>query len=423
MQGIDVLKNIIDNPIPFAHSIGYNKLNERLHKDWIRRIYFLKENGTLQAHRGSYKTTCLIISIVLWVISRPYDNLIFLRKSQEDVKEVLTAVSKALQSEIVMSLMKDIYGSYPQMIVDNKTELEVSTYKGVMGRQVLGLGLGSSITGKHGSVLTDDIVTLKDRLSSAERERTKSQYMELINVASEENHKIFNTGTPWHKDDAFTLMPKPEIYTVYETGILSPDRIKERKDGMSGSLFAANYELKHIADGDILFPEPEYGKFPTGIKTFAHIDAAYGGSDGTALTVIGEANGKLHTVGWLMPGHVEDYYQSITSKLERYQVVQLSCETNADKGYLQKELRKITTTPVYSYHEKMNKYYKISTYGKGAWNRTVIDMENSDIAYIAQIMDYNENAQHDDAPDSYSSLIRWKFSQKATVKSSVGRLF
>ena len=414
-MSIDTLKKIIDNPVPFAHILGYTKLNETLHKDWIKRIFYLKENGTLQAHRGSYKTTCLIIALTLWVIAKPFDNVILLRKSQEDVKDVLHAVSKCLKSEAVQTLIKEIYGSYPVFTADNSTEIELNTYKGTMGRQILGLGLNSSITGKHGSVITDDIVTLKDRLSGAARNQTKSQFMELINIASEENHKIFNTGTPWHKDDAFSLMPTPERFTVYDTGILSPERIQERRDNMSGSLFAANYELKHIDDGDILFKEPEYGAFPIGIKCFAHIDASYGGEDGTALTIIGEKDDKLYTIGWLMQGHVDKYYNEIVSRLERYQVQKLACENNADKGYLKKELESLTKTGINGYHEGTNKYYKISTFGKGAWNRAVVDIEAGDMEYVSQIMDYNENAKHDDAPDSFSSLVRWQFTRKKVI--------
>ncbi|MCK4816585.1 hypothetical protein KA005_12520, partial [bacterium] len=265
------------------------------------------------------------------------------------------------------------------------------------------------ITGKHGSVFTDDIITVKDRVSTPARDETKSQYNELINIASEENHNIFNTGTPWHKDDAFSIMPKPQIHTVYQTGILSSEVIAERKAAMPGSLFAANYELKHIADGDILFPEPKYGDFPVGSRALAHIDAAYGGEDRTALTIIAEVDGKLYTMGWMMEGHIENHYNQIVSKMERFQCHSYDCENNADKGFLRKDLSRLTSISGTGYHEEMNKYYKISTYGKARWKDVIFDLENGDPKYIAEIMDYNENAGHDDAPDSLSSLIKRRF--------------
>jgi hypothetical protein len=178
-MGIELLKKIIDNPIPFAHSLGLTKLNEELHKDWIKSMFFMDSNQTLQAHRGAYKSTCLRVAIDLRIIAKPHQNTILQRKSDGDVKDLINAVSKDLKSDIAMNLLKDIYGVFPKFTADNNSEIELDIYRGAMGRQLLGLGIGSSITGKHGHVFTDDIITLKDRLSGAERERTKSQYQEL----------------------------------------------------------------------------------------------------------------------------------------------------------------------------------------------------------------------------------------------------
>ena len=53
----------------------------------------------------------------------------------------------------------------------------------------------------------------------------------------------------------------------------------------------------------------------------------------------------------------------------------------------------------------MNKYINISTYLKSNWSR-IIFIKDTDKDYINQILDYTENATHDDAPDSLASLIR-----------------
>jgi hypothetical protein len=53
----------------------------------------------------------------------------------------------------------------------------------------------------------------------------------------------------------------------------------------------------------------------------------------------------------------------------------------------------------------MNKFLKISSYLKGAWN-DVIFVQGTDEDYLQMILDYNENAEHDDAPDSLASIIR-----------------
>ena len=204
-------------------------------------------------------------------------------------------------------------------------------------------------------------------------------------------------------------MPKHDIITVYDSGILSPEEIEKRKSKMTPSLFAANYELKHVADGDVLFCEPKFGAFPIGSKALAHIDAAYGGEDRKALSIISEISGKLHLIGWMMDGHVDTHYPEITSKMERYQCQGYDCENNADKGFLKKDLSKLTVISGTGYHEEMNKYYKISTYGKTRWNDVIFDMDNGDPEYLAEIMDYNENSEHDDAPDSFASLVKRRY--------------
>lgn len=414
-MSLDLFKSIIENPLPFAQRLGLNKLTLPIHREWIRRAFFLGNtpdntgDETTQAHRNSYKSTCVRVGLDLRIIGKPFENTILLRKTDKDVKDIITAVSKDLQSDISMSLLKDMYGEYPKLVSNSYSEIELSTYCGVMGKQLLGMGLGASITGKHGSVITDDIITLKDRVSAAEREATKSAYYELLNIAADDGQHIQNWGTPWQKDDAFKVMPRAKKHTVYETGILSKESIETLKNSMPASLFAANYELKHIADGDILFPEPQYGAFPIGARALAHIDAAYGGEDRTALTIIAEVDGKLHTIGWMMEGHIENHYNQIVSKLERFQCHSYDCENNADKGFLRKDLSRLTSIAGTGYHESMNKYFKISTYGKARWKDVIYDLEGSSPEYIGEIMDYNENAGDDDAPDSFASLVKRRY--------------
>ena len=60
----------------------------------------------------------------------------------------------------------------------------------------------------------------------------------------------------------------------------------------------------------------------------------------------------------------------------------------------------------------MNKHLKITTYLKNVW-QNVIFVRGTDAEYINQVCDYNENAEHDDAPDSAASAIRrvWQKSE------------
>ena len=56
---------------------------------------------------------------------------------------------------------------------------------------------------------------------------------------------------------------------------------------MSPALFAANYELRHLPAEDALFPaRPDRAADAAPLADgIAHLDASYGGGDGTALTL------------------------------------------------------------------------------------------------------------------------------------------
>ena len=58
-----------------------------------------------------------------------------------------------------------------------------------------------------------------------------------------------------------------------------------------------------------------------------------------------------------------------------------------------------------SYHEGSNKFLKIARYLKKWWPNIVF-LEGTDREYIDQILDYTENAEHDDAPDSAACVCR-----------------
>ena len=180
--------------------------------------------------------------------------------------------------------MRELYGI--DLVVDSTSnKINTNLPNDPRGTsQLVGRGVGGAITGQHYDLIfTDDIVNVSDRVSRAERDRTKLFYQELQNIKNQ-GGCIKNTGTPWHKDDAFELMPKPKRYDCYSTGIMSKEEIKDKKRRMTASLFAANYELKHIADDDVMFTEPVTNADISYIYNgISHVDAAYYGEDYTAL--------------------------------------------------------------------------------------------------------------------------------------------
>ena len=412
---IDLLTN---NPVVIGRAVGFKDLTD-LHNEWLKDWLYGYGDSTTQAHRGSYKTSDLSVFLALCLLVYRNKNVIFLRKTDSDVAEVIRTVGRVARSGAFQKIGRTLYGITPMVLKETASEIHTNLYNGISGAsQILGIGLGGSLTGKHADiVVTDDIVNIKDRVSRAERERTKLMYMELQNIKNRDG-RIINTGTPWHKDDAFSLMPNIKKYTCYDTGLMTPDEIKHLRSSMSASLFSANYELKHIADENALFTDAQFTSDVDAIYNgIAHIDASYGGEDATAFTVIHEQGGYFYVYGKKYTKHVDDCLDDILALKTKYRAGTTWCERNADKGYLDKTLKArgdISST----YHERMNKHIKISTYLKENWAK-VFFLDATDPEYIAEILDYNEHAQHDDCPDSLASAIRQLGKKPMTLNRSI----
>lgn len=408
-QKSDVLRLIRRYPYKIAVAVGFNDFKRFPHNTWMRSILFSRKAVlTLQAHRGSYKTTALSVCIALMMVLYPQKTILLVRKTEDDIMTFVAQVRNILQSDSFRWLAEVLYDTEIEFRKQTSFALDTNLSTSISGTyQFDTLSLTGSLTGKHADiVITDDIVTLKDRVSRAEREQTKRQYMELQNVVNR-GGRIINTGTPWHKEDAFQLMGEIDRYSIYETGMIDHEQEKRLRQSMSPSLFAANYELKHIADEEAMFDAPKFyeGDRADIYDGTSHIDAAYGGSDYTAFTIAKRIDEeKILVFGKLWAKHVDDCLGEIEAFHKALRAGTVYTEKNADKGYLLKELMR-RGIPAGNYSEKMNKFIKISTHLRSNWER-VYFLRDTDPEYIQQILDYTENAEHDDAPDSLACIMR-----------------
>ena len=400
---------LITKPASFGRLVGFTKLTD-LHNAWILDMLKGEGDRTLQAHRASYKTTCVSIALALIIILLPNKRTLFLRKTDSDIKEIIKQVQKILKDPHTQYFVQCIYGVNLKLTVESATEINTNLTTDIRGTsQLVGMGCGSSITGKHfDRIFTDDIVNVNDRVSKAERDRTKLVYQELQNIKNRDG-RIFNTGTPWCKDDCFTIMPEAEKFDCYSTGLISDEQLEVIKKSMTRSLFAANYELRHIAAEDVIFQNPQTGADPSEVEQGdCHIDAAYGGEDFSAFTIVKKQGNIFYVYGRLWQKNIDDCLDEIQRLRAQFNAGKIYCEDNGDKGYLAKELRNRGERAII-YHENMHKFIKITTYLKAEWENVKF-VAGTDKAFIDQICDYNENADHDDAADSLASQIRrlWK---------------
>lgn len=413
-----ILDLLWDNPIEIGKWVGFKDLTD-LHNEWLRGFLYSTEDQTVQGHRGSYKTTTLSLFFALHIIIAPNETVLFFRKTGGDVSEVIRQTSNILKSGCVQEIVRIIYNKDLIFIKDSASEIHTNLVTNIKGSsQLVGLGIGTSITGKHSDIVaTDDIVNVNDRISKAERERTKLAYQELQNIKNR-NGRFINTGTPWHKEDAFTLMPEPRKYDCYSTGLMTEEQIEKVKANMLPSLFSANYELKHVAAEDVIFSERPIGASIEFIKNaICHIDSAFYGEDYTAFTAMNFVDGNFYIYGKCWRKNVQDCYNAMYADYQRLSLGKCWNEKNADKGMVARDLKKIGFRMV-TYNESMNKHIKIVTYLKAIWSR-VIFVEGTDAEYIAMILDYTEDAEHDDAPDSAACLAR-RLYKKAGIHIDIG---
>lgn len=399
-------------PAAIGRMIGFKDLTDELHGKWMQNIIYGDADYTLQAHRLSYKSSCLSVALAMWCVLNHGKNALFMRKTDTDVIESIAQAQKVMENEAFRHMAEILMDSPVYLTTGNASNMTVSTYDSPRGaEQLVGCGCGGSLTGKHANLIVcDDVVNLQDRISKAEREKTKAIVRELRNIVTRDGRIVF-IGTPWHKEDAFSLVATPERYDCYSTGLISEEKLKNLREAMTASLFAANYELRHIASDDVIFTSTQTGADPAlAEQGICHIDASYGGEDGTAFTICRKSGGKYYIYGRLWQKHVDDCLPEIIRLRKAFNAGIIYCERNADKGYLAKTLRE-RGERADTYHEKTNKFVKITSYLKSEW-KNVVFVAGTDAEYINQICDYTENAEHDDAPDSAASIVRKLWNKK-----------
>lgn len=408
---LDVIQN---ESHKIGHLVGFKKLTP-LHHSWIYKMLKTKAIYVLKAHRGSFKSTAMTLFFALSMVLRPDKTIIFVRKTDDDVKEIVEKVKKILVTPIMVHLAYIFHGINLELTKSTAFEVNTNLKKDLGGgSQLMAMGLKGSLTGKHADIIVvDDIVNLKDRESKKERDITKNVWYELNSNIKNPNGCVIAIGTTWHPDDAFSVMPQAEVHTCYETGLLTDEQIQVIKENMPPALFSANYELRFVASEDCLFFTPEYVEDETLIENgLCHVDAGYGGGDYTAFSVLKKISDKEEYIayGKMWRRHVNDCIPEIESLIKKYKLGTLYMENNGDKGYLQREF-KFRGVRCMAYHERMNKYTKITTYLYKMW-KNIKWLKSTDEQYMAQILDYTENAEHDDALE-IANLCRLYTSNKA----------
>jgi hypothetical protein len=417
-----IVRLVAEQPHIIGHIIGKTKLLP-IHSEWIRYIWDTNERRALQAFRGGYKTTSICtVGAIRWLFFHPNDRIAIIRKHVGHSSDVVNMIAQAMEYPEVQEIFKYRFGEYPKAKIMRNGALQYTFKKtSTPEPSVLALGLDGDITGKHfDKIIADDFVTLRDRVSKAERRNTKMVLMEIQANIIDPGKGVGYIGTPWHREDAWkyvnSLCPVAK-YPIDEFNFIGKEEIAKKKKMTTPSLFAANYHLKHIADESLLFANPLWPRrWDHAIReSMAQLDTAFDGDHYCALTIAAptKKEGKnqwYQAVGFAYPGNVEDWESTIDRLCKKYRVKYIYVETNADKGASAKRLaaRGLRVKP---YTEGMNKHIKIGTYLYAVWPY-VEWAEETDEEYMSQVTEYKEGITPDDAPDSAASLFREAFPTK-----------
>ena len=418
MPNSKTLEDLILRPATtLGRLCGFDKL-AALHDRWIREAWDSDKPTAMLAFRGSYKTSAVIIvGIIRRLILFPDRRILLIRKTQKgDASPTLQTIARLMANEYARLFFRDIHGFDFSVTENTQTRFRLSTLPDHFKEaSINAFGIGDSITGTHGDdIVTDDILNISDRVSAAARQQTLNSYYELQNIIENTgNVKQIHNGTRWHPQDVWSAIARSdaEFHEYPASGywnlLFPPEELEKKRASMTPALFAINYELSFLKDESLLFQDPDMtgsidGElWRKGNWAVMHIDAAYGGSDTTALTV---AQGD-NRLGRLWEGHVQNRIGEIAGLYRLYNCRAVHCESNADKGYLARELGKAGLNAV-QYHERETKAVKIANRLFPVWKKLKWCPE-TDAEYMAQVLDWSESAKgHDDAPDSAATIQR-----------------
>ena len=332
-----------------------------------------------------------------WVIPKRLRD-----RSGKEGLNVILGVTKATIERNVLSPMREIYGDTLVGYIGSDNTVSL------FGERCYALGAeklsqvsklrGSSIKYCYGDEVADWSKDVFDLLKS----RLDKDYSCFDGT--------FNPKDPLHWLKEFIDSDADVFYQTYsidDNPYLDQTFVSELKKEYSGTVLYDRYILGLWAasEGALFTKYPEYTEDETLLYDgIAHVDAAYGGSDGTAFTCAHRIGDRIYMFGKLRQQHVDTLMDVFMEDMNRLRCSPVYMERNADKGFVGREFhRKGQLVRQYDEHE--NKFKKIATFLRKWWPNIVF-LHGTDKRYVEQIMAYNEGAEHDDAPDSASCCCR-----------------
>jgi hypothetical protein len=423
---IALLTDWLEQPHKLGHILGYKKLTP-LHGEWIKIFLKYKRFDLLQAHRGSYKTTCGVVAMVLLFLCFPDMRLLIVRKTGDLASDILKTIQKHFESNDVLRLY--VFSRWG--IVDVKTKIWSSertqfAFKKTITPQpsIMAAGVGASIIGSHFDYIwSDDIETMEDRYSAAERRWTIAYFQELENLIDPLGQMRLS-GTPWHELGVFSIVEEKYFegrQFPFGTVDLPPDEMIEiaaRKERLPNAEWCCNYELRHIQDNDTL------GAFLTVASwdcmyCVAFVDPSFSDktdTDSTAVSVVGVSRtGQILFTGMKLPKSISDEQTriDILNFLQRFMPVESVIESQLAESSIffinafreTETLLNLSIKNLWTVKRQYrNKHERIAA-TVFANKPDMRMLEGTQGEYMLEVSRYYKGAPHDDGPDSLAGAL------------------
>jgi hypothetical protein len=421
---VSALDEWLTEPHKFGHLLGYDKLTST-HGKWIKIFLQHKRFDDLMAHRNSYKTTCGIVAMVLLFMCNPNMRLLIVRKNMTLSSAVLSSIQKHMILNDVVRLY--IYSRWG--ITDVKTRnwsTESTTFKFkktvTPESSITAAGIGTSIVGSHFDYIwMDDIETIEDRYSPAERIWTLAYYNETENLIEPLGCRRLS-GTPWHEEGIFSKIPEDcFIDRKYPIGTVDlPEKelqeIYARKERLPYAEWCCNYELRHVLDQDTI---GAFQSVPTWNCQYcvSFIDPSFSDrndTDFTCVAIVGVDKDFLVFTGMILQKSIADLEvrRNVLDFLDRYHPIESIIEAQLQPSsnvffldLMQEEEQRYSIKNLWRIkHQSRNKHERISTIIRGNKPQMRI-LEGTQQEFSLQVSRYYKNAEHDDAPDAVAGAI------------------
>lgn len=322
-----------------------------------------------------------------------------------DESNLIISKSKSRNTAMIEEIAKALIENGVQLEKQNSTCIRV---KGTIGKDhsVEALTIKTSFRGRHPKrIIMDDPVTEED-VSDAMRILVKRKYDEAYKLCK----NILVIGQPAHAFDLYAelrgILNKLEIPwgSIPE---LDVDLEAMRLAGVDQNSIEMSYHLRIPQDGSSIFSNLKYlDSMPEG-DTVAFIDPSDGG-DYTAISII---KGHFDGVAVFGKAYKKAWYHcldDLVPVLLAKRVRKLCFETNKH-GTQPIEQLQILLAPhgigVVGKFSDTNKHAVIQS--AGSYAHMIHLSKDSDKVYTDQVVKYEYNAKHDDAPDSLARCLEW----------------